>query len=76
MARDEMILKTLTRILILVVHLCLRGTMEEPTRACVVTFSQVYATLCCLCVASNRDVPEGKQQLRWPSGIERQSLEL
>ena len=38
MARDEMISKTLTRILILLVHLCLKGTMEEPTRACLKTF--------------------------------------
>ena len=41
MARDEMIVKTLARVLkflILVVYLCLRGTMEEFTRACLETF--------------------------------------
>ena len=33
MARNDMILKTLARILIVVVHLCLRGSMEEHTGA-------------------------------------------
>ena len=38
MARDEIILKTLAHILILVLHLYLRGSTEEPTRACLKKF--------------------------------------
>ena len=35
MARDKMILKTVARVLVLVVHLCLRGSYES-------TFGNVY----------------------------------
>ena len=58
MARNEMILKTLAQILMLVAHLCLRGSMEEHTTACLETFfcPDVRDVMLSLCGLQSVDV--------------------